>query len=106
MHGELGPTSATLPWAFPGARDPFLLLQASLQVAWCSAGWEGRFLQGKLCGRTPALSAYVAPLPHLPNAALPGDPLWVLLHSFLLTPRGLGEAHSTPSLTGQPRRGQ
>lgn len=106
MRRELGTTSLTPPWAFPGARDPFLLLPAPLQVAWCSAGWEGRFLQARGVRQTPVLSAHRAPLPHLPNAALPVDPLWVLLHSFLLIPRGLGEAHSTPSLTGQPRRGQ
>lgn len=92
MRGELGPTSSTLPWAFPGARIPFCFFRHHYRGP--GAQLDGK---GKGCVATPALSASLAPLPHPPNAALPGAPLWVLLHAFLLTPRGLGEAHSTPA---------
>lgn len=93
MHSEPDATSPSLPQAFPGAHGHFLLLLALLQVAWCYLGWEAGGPSSARAGWwTPVLFAYLAPLPHLPSTA----------HSFL-TPQGLDEAHSTPSLMGRLR---
>lgn len=91
MRGELGPTSSTLPWAFPGARIPFCFFRHHYRGPGAQLGGKARAVWRHLLFLPPWHP------PHPPNAALPGAPLWVLLHAFLLTPSGLGEAHSTPA---------
>lgn len=105
VRGELGPPLPLSPGPFLEHAIPFCFFRHHYR-------WPGAQLVGRadppgqgLCSDTCAFCLPGTPPPP-PKRSPAWASLWVPLHSFLLTPRGLGEAHSTPSLTGQPRRGQ